>query len=518
MKRISLYIIFFIITYVASYAKEPIVMESLLMHSKILNMPIRYSIVLPEDYHTSNKSYPVVYLLHGLGDNETSWLEYGRIDYRSHTATKQGEIIPMIYVMPQGFRTYYVNDYKNSFRYQDMFIKELIPFIDSLYRTKAGKEYRATMGYSMGGFGALILPLKNPNTISTSVPLSISIRTDEQYMTEESPWWDEQWGKIFGGENKKGKNRLTEYYKQNNPLYLLKQESTRKESINIYIDNGDDEETLSYSNEELHLTMLKNNVNHEYRIRNGGHSFLFWYSSLENALPFISDAFEGKKYRGDKKEIESKESVTKEQWKEFKINNKKYPVFVPKEYEETTRKYPVLYLLTTLNDKEKIEIGEIVQRQISLGNTPPFCILFYSTTELPTEEIITEFEKQFRARPGYRFRSIVGHKEGGRNALFAASNPKTFASCISIDANITAKDVADLTTPSNSNKPFNNAWLYIDVQSGSSFSEGNSYMHTTLKAKDIKHEYRVRENDNDFNYLKQGILQTLPFIGNSFHR
>jgi enterochelin esterase-like enzyme len=172
--------------------------EGLSMNSKILSQEVKYSIILPEDYYTSRKNYPVVYLLHGLGDNESSWLEYGQVSQAVDGVVKKGEIIPMIYVMPEGYRNYYVNDYAGKFLYEDMFIKELVPFIDKQYRTVSDKNHRATMGYSMGGFGALVLPLRNPNVLTVSVPLSISVRSDAQYMTEDASGWDDQWGRLFG--------------------------------------------------------------------------------------------------------------------------------------------------------------------------------------------------------------------------------------------------------------------------------------------------------------------------------
>lgn len=163
------------------------------MESKILGQEVKYSIILPENYQTKKERYPVVYLLHGLGDNESSWLEYGRASQIIDGATNRGDIIPMIYVMPQGFRNYYVNDYTGKFLYEDMFIKEFVPFIDKHYRTIPDKKHR-NPGLSDGGFGALILPLRNPDVFTVSVPLSISVRTDQQYMTEDASGWDDQWG------------------------------------------------------------------------------------------------------------------------------------------------------------------------------------------------------------------------------------------------------------------------------------------------------------------------------------
>ena len=91
------------------------IMESLSFYSKILGQEVKYSVILPEDYYKSNKKYPVVYLLHGLGDDETSWVEYGYISQISDKVTKQCDVLPMIFIMQKGFRTYNVNDFAGTF-------------------------------------------------------------------------------------------------------------------------------------------------------------------------------------------------------------------------------------------------------------------------------------------------------------------------------------------------------------------------------------------------------------------
>jgi enterochelin esterase-like enzyme len=110
------------------------IVESLEMQSSILGQKVKYSVYLPAGYDASKNDYPVVYLLHGLGDNETAWVEYGRIAQIADKAIAEKEIVPMIFVIPQGFRTYYVNFHDGSFNYQDMFVQELIPHIESEYR------------------------------------------------------------------------------------------------------------------------------------------------------------------------------------------------------------------------------------------------------------------------------------------------------------------------------------------------------------------------------------------------
>src|SRR5512138_2989402 len=276
------------------------IMESLVMPSRILNQDVKFSVCLPVDYYEVNQSFPVVYLLHGLGDDETAWLEYGRISQYADQELEKEEIVPMIFIMPQGFRTYYVNDYRRSFLYEDMFVKEMVPYIDSMFRTKADSRHRALMGYSMGGFGALVLHLKYPGIFGSTVPLSISVRTDDQYMTEDASGWNEQWGRLFGAEGLTGSDRIKDYYKAYSPFYIIPKISPSDyKNYRIYIDNGDKEETLCRSNEELHILMRNLGFPHEFRVREGGHSFSYWCSALPNALRFISDAFESRPYRGD---------------------------------------------------------------------------------------------------------------------------------------------------------------------------------------------------------------------------
>jgi enterochelin esterase-like enzyme len=371
------------------------------MNSSILGQEVKYSVILPEDYFVSKKSYPVVYLLHGLGDNESSWLEYGRVSQVTDQAVRQKQIIPMIFVMPQGYRNYYVNEYTEKFLYEDMFIKELVPLIDKQYRTLADKEHRATMGYSMGGFGALVLPLRNPEVFTVSVPLSISVRTDEQYKTEEASGWDDQWGRLFGGVGTTGNERITEYYKQHSPFHIFgQQDLSAYKNLKLYIDNGDDEETLCRSNEELHMLLRDRNFPHEFRVRNGGHEFVYWRDALPNGLRFISDAFEGKPYRGDNKGNAVKIAPVGSQPDKV-IHTDTYSISLPVEYPSTQRFYPVIYFLGDFDSATKKSIAAKVLEETQTGSLPPVIVVFLKANEdALTTSIIPSIEKQYRARTG----------------------------------------------------------------------------------------------------------------------
>lgn len=492
------------------------IMEGLAMESKILGQELKYSIILPENYYTSKISYPVVYLLHGLGDNESSWLEYGRVSQVTDETTARGEIIPMIYVMPQGFTNYYVNDYAGEFLYEDMFIKELVPFIDKNYRTVADKEHRGTLGCSMGGFGALVLPLRNPDVFTVSVPLSISVRTDQQYMTEDASGWDGQWGRLFGAIGTTGQERITEYYKQHSPFHIFSRpDITQLKNLKIYIDNGDDEETLCRSNEELHILLRERNFPHEFRVRNGGHEFSYWRDALPNGLRFISDAFERKTYRGDIKTQPEKTVPAKQKSKI--ISNDKFSVLLPDEYDKTLRFYPVIYCIGNFDQQTKDAIAAKVQEGITAGWMPPVIAVFLKANEEALiSTIIPTMEKEYRARNGFRFRALIGFREGGTTALRYALTPETFTSCTLFDSPV---DCAALEKSIQENKKaMARTWLFINTTDKSANYQNNGCAHMLLRDSEIYHEYRVQEGEGGAAWFVNGLRETLNFTQRKIHR
>lgn len=259
------------------------------IESKILGRNVNFSILLPSDYVAEgSKRYPVVYMLHGFGDNHTSWNDkWLRIEEKVYELEAKG-LPPMIYIFPEGYTSYYSNKFNGNFSYMDMFIEELIPFVDKTYRTIADREHRATVGYSMGGFGAMVLPLKHPETFGISAPLSMSFRTDEQYMTESQDGWNQQWGSIFGGVGEKDEGRLTDYYKSHCPFYQFTVENLDKLSeVKWFFHCGDDEEQLLIANDDLHVQMRNNGFQYEYRVGDGGHTGSYWRTALNEVLPYI---------------------------------------------------------------------------------------------------------------------------------------------------------------------------------------------------------------------------------------
>ena len=119
------------------------VSDNLSMPSKILKMDRKYAVYLPPDYETSQRSYPVLYLLHGAGDDQTGWVQFGEVLRITDEAIKSGSATAMIIIMPDANtgKRGYVNDVKGEWRYEDFFFQEFMPYIEKTYRIKGEKRY-----------------------------------------------------------------------------------------------------------------------------------------------------------------------------------------------------------------------------------------------------------------------------------------------------------------------------------------------------------------------------------------
>ncbi|MBP5506161.1 MAG: esterase family protein [Bacteroidales bacterium] len=263
--------------------------------SKTLGVTVTYDIMLPRDYNDNpGHRYPVVYCFHGYGDDNTSWNGHYMACQAKITNLEDKGLEPMIYVFPNGWKTYWCDRYDGTFPYMTMLAEEMVPLIDLAYRTIADRDHRAVTGYSMGGFGAMVTAMKHPDVFSMSAPLSMSFRTDEQYMTESQSGWDNQWGKVFGGVGQTGEGRLTDYYKSLCPLHQFTAANKDKyNSVHWFLTCGDDEQQLLFANDDLHVLMRENGYPHEYRVANGGHTTSYWKTALEEVLPWFSSLMAG---------------------------------------------------------------------------------------------------------------------------------------------------------------------------------------------------------------------------------
>lgn len=266
------------------------VFEGRKMASTILKKDVRYSVYLPDGYANGDQRYPVVYLLHGFTDDDTGWLQFGEAPRILDEAMATGKLPPMIIIMPDGERTWYMNHAGGAHRFQDMLLEEMLPFVDKMYRTRASREFRGVAGLSMGGFGALHLSMRHPELFSACAAFSAAVGTAEEFKATEQEEFDYVFGDAFG----KGltpEQRVGEAFFAYEPTEIVMRKPVEElKKVRYYIDCGDDD-WLSPANATLHIRMVEKKIPHEYRVRNGGHEWSYWRTGLVDGLAFIASGF-----------------------------------------------------------------------------------------------------------------------------------------------------------------------------------------------------------------------------------
>lgn len=284
MKRITLYLLFICICWNTALSQTGKVFDNLSLPSKILNMERKYAVYLPPDYETSERSYPVLYLLHGAGDDQTGWVQFGEVLHITDKAIKDGKSTAMIIIMPDANtgRRGYTNSATGDWLYEDFFFNELMPFVEKKYRIKAEKRYRAISGLSMGGHGTFIYAMHRPGLFSSACPLSaycgpLSFDDAKSGLKRETPGITDK--------------QVNDYYTKYSVLELIKNvPDNDKKAVRWYIDCGDDD-FLYEGNSLAHIAMKKKDIPHEFRIRQGAHNWTYWRQSLPKVLEFVSMAF-----------------------------------------------------------------------------------------------------------------------------------------------------------------------------------------------------------------------------------
>ncbi len=265
------------------------VIEGRSMTSQILGKPVNFAVYLPPDYEIGERRYPVVYLLHGYTDDQSGWVQFGEVQLAADRAIAAREIPPMIIVMPDGGVAWYINNADGSVRWEDMFVQEFIPFVDKEFRTRAAREFRGISGLSMGGHGSLVQSLKHPELFVACAAFSAAVWTEEEMKSMSSGGRNEMFTKLFG--QTKDKTLLTDHYKANAAIELCKSLPKEQiEKVRIYIDCGDDD-FLYKGNAALHVLLRDRQIKHEFRVRDGAHSWIYWRTGITDGLKFIGESF-----------------------------------------------------------------------------------------------------------------------------------------------------------------------------------------------------------------------------------
>ena len=147
------------------------IVRDMVIDSQILGTQMKYSIYLPEGWD-GQTTMPVIYLLHGAGDDQNSWLDKGNMAALTSTAIENGELGKVAVVTPDAQLTFYCNEYENYF------FEELVPAIEGMFNVGKDKSKRAVGGLSMGGFGTLYYAVKHPEMFCCAYAMSPAVYID----------------------------------------------------------------------------------------------------------------------------------------------------------------------------------------------------------------------------------------------------------------------------------------------------------------------------------------------------
>jgi S-formylglutathione hydrolase FrmB len=254
--------------------------------SKILARPVAYCIVLPPSFdQNGNGHFSVLYFLHGLGDNEQSFIHSGAWNLIEEMREK-GELSDFLLATPNGDAGFYINSQDGKSRYEDFLLLEFFPFIEKRYRVASGRSHRAIAGISMGGYGALHLAFAHPQLFTSVAAHSAAlIEKLPEFLgpTPHSPR-SRVLGQVFGVPPDPA------FWNRNSPITLAR--TGNLAGLKIYFDCGDhDDYGFEVGAAALDKVLTARHVPHEYHLYPGGHDPEYFSEHLPASLKFASQGF-----------------------------------------------------------------------------------------------------------------------------------------------------------------------------------------------------------------------------------
>jgi S-formylglutathione hydrolase FrmB len=237
--------------------------------SKSLQREMAYCLLLPADYETSKRAYPVLYLLHGLWGTENDWLA------RTNVA-EQVRPLPLIVVMPQADDSWYVNAAtRPEGKYEDYIIGDLVQEIEGRYRVEKSRDARFIAGLSMGGYGALKAGLKQPQRFAAVGAFSGSLGAARGVrMDVKTP------AMVFGPSDSSTRRE--------NDIFNLLGKSDPDAVPYIFVMIGVDDTVFLSDNRDFLAAAKLMHVRYEYHEVPGKHDWPFWQRSLEAFLRVLA--------------------------------------------------------------------------------------------------------------------------------------------------------------------------------------------------------------------------------------
>lgn len=268
--------------------------------SKSIGMPEPYSVFLPPSFSkNADRTYPVIYFLHGLNNDETSWTveRYGSFQNTLEEMILASKLPEFIMVHPRGGSSFYCNYIDGTRRYEDLIAKEFILFMEANYRARKGRENRAIAGTSMGGYGALKIAMKHPGnyaSVAAQSPILFPGRNpvevpDSMKSSRFYALFISMISPVFGNPIRQ------DVWDANNPLVLGR--TGRLTGLNIYFDYGTEDRYIPMIHldegcKELHTILTGRNIPHTFEVRPGEpHGWALIAKHLDTTLPFLCKTF-----------------------------------------------------------------------------------------------------------------------------------------------------------------------------------------------------------------------------------
>lgn len=268
------------------------------LNSRTLGETVHYCVLLPPGYDTAvashaSQRYPVLYYLHGLGENEQTLFKSGGWNL-VEDLRQQHKIGDFLIVTPEAKGSFYINSADGKVQYSDFFLHEFIPYIESKYRIRRGRAARAISGISMGGYGALRFAFANPELFSSVSAQSAALMTESPRELSAAMRSGMPLGELLGSVF--GNPINAPHWKQNDPFLIAKQNKTAIGKLAIYFNCGrDDEFSFEVGAQALDTQLQVLGIKHEFHLYPGNHGATYFLSHLGETMQFHWKAFENSK-------------------------------------------------------------------------------------------------------------------------------------------------------------------------------------------------------------------------------
>jgi enterochelin esterase-like enzyme len=266
-----------------SYGQKGNILKDQILKSDTLKEEVLYNVYLPPNYKKTN-TYPVIYYLHWFDANNNSSNFFLQHMDSLIDAKKFPEVI---IITPNAKKTWYINDMAGKHSYSSMFIYEFLPYIKKHYSISREPAKTAVMGASMGGFGALRFAMLYPNEFGICISFMAGISTKEQIVQDSEADYQTYHQNLYG-ENLNGIARVNKHFLNNNPLYIAQNANPNDLKRTKWYFQACDNDYHSLPNAELHCVFHKMNIEHEFRITDGGHDGDCVSNSMGDALSFMN--------------------------------------------------------------------------------------------------------------------------------------------------------------------------------------------------------------------------------------